>query len=78
MHRRISNTTRYDLKARKISWRVEWSFASSGIHYSDNAVPEETVLSEVSAGTGLARARDVGGLSSVCIHFRTVPHIWLH
>ncbi|KAF5840236.1 hypothetical protein DUNSADRAFT_17339 [Dunaliella salina] len=49
MHRRITNTTRYDLKARKISWRVEWVFASAGIRYTDNSVPEECILTEVLA-----------------------------
>eukprot|EP00983_Pelagomonas_calceolata_P132110 1161837-Pelagomonas_calceolata.AAC.2 len=47
MHRRITNTTRYDLKARKISWRVEWAFPSAGIHYTDNSVSEECILTEV-------------------------------
>jgi len=47
MHRRITNSTRYDLKSRKISWRVEWSFPGAGINYVDNSISEEAILTEV-------------------------------
>lgn len=62
MHRRITNSTRYDLKTRKISWRVEWAFASAGVNIVDNLVSEETVLAEVGPRCGGVREEGRTGM----------------
>lgn len=47
MHKRKSNTTRYDSRTRKLSWRVEWCFETAGVREVDESVPEEATLQEV-------------------------------
>ncbi|KAJ9517907.1 hypothetical protein QJQ45_004161 [Haematococcus lacustris] len=47
MHKRRSNSTRYDGAARKLSWRVEWVFKSAGVRLADESVAEDAVLQAV-------------------------------
>ena len=51
MHRRRINSTRYDIRNRKMMWRVEWVFegAAAGAKEIDERVQEDAVLSEVRA-----------------------------
>merc|ERR1712224_786001 len=47
MSKRDKNTSRVDMVAKKISWRIEWNFVFSGCIYINNHVPTDTVLLEV-------------------------------
>jgi hypothetical protein len=49
MARRISNTTRYDHRQRKMLWRLEWSFPAAGASALDQRAPEDRVVSELLA-----------------------------
>eukprot|EP00197_Chlamydomonas_leiostraca_P010150 CAMPEP_0202880592 /NCGR_PEP_ID=MMETSP1391-20130828/35271_1 /ASSEMBLY_ACC=CAM_ASM_000867 /TAXON_ID=1034604 /ORGANISM="Chlamydomonas leiostraca, Strain SAG 11-49" /LENGTH=378 /DNA_ID=CAMNT_0049563117 /DNA_START=104 /DNA_END=1237 /DNA_ORIENTATION=+ len=49
MHKRKTNTTRYDGRTRKLSWRVEWVFEGAGVRQADESVQEDATLGEVLA-----------------------------
>jgi hypothetical protein len=49
MARRISNSTRYDYRQRKMLWHVEWSFPAAGATALDQRVPEDRAVSELLA-----------------------------
>lgn len=54
MHKRKTNSTRYDGRTRKLSWRVEWQFDSAGVKEVDASAQEDMVLGEVRGGVGWA------------------------
>lgn len=47
MARRRANSTRYDNRNRKLSWRVEWCFESAGVKEVNEHVQEDTPLLQV-------------------------------
>lgn len=46
MGKRRNNSTRYDHRAQKISWRVEWHFAAADVRCVDERLDEAAVLAD--------------------------------